>query len=153
MELSSEVLRISSPPSTLPCTIKGTQIDTLYSPSVRANIISSECAFRHLRDEPLVQTNKTFQTSFGGILEAYGTLQNVSIRHEDIEVILDFHIFDVQDFDLLVRHPIEKLLIDAATQNKLKVHLGKETISVQIVRATNSMMEPYLDSEPIEEVT
>jgi len=48
MELSSEVLRISSPPSTLPCTIKGTQVDTLYSPSIGANIISSECAFRHL---------------------------------------------------------------------------------------------------------
>jgi len=48
MELSSEVLRITSPPSTLPCTIKGTQVDTLYSPTVRSNIISSECTFRHL---------------------------------------------------------------------------------------------------------
>ena len=95
MELSSEVLRISSPPSTLPCTIKGTQVHTLHSPSVGANIISSECAFCHLRDEPLVQTDKTFQTSSGEIQEAYGTLQNVSIRHEDVEVILDFHIFDV----------------------------------------------------------
>ena len=77
----------------------------------------------------------------------------MSIRHGDIEIILNFHMFNVQDFDLLVRLPIKKLLIDAATQNKLKVHLGKETISVQIIRATNSMMEPYLDSEPIEEVT
>ena len=95
MELSSEVLPIISPPSTLPCTIKGTQVDTLYSPSIRANIISSECAFRHLRDELLVQTDKTFQTLSREIQEAYETLQNVSIRHEDIEVILDFHIFDV----------------------------------------------------------
>ena len=109
MELSSEVLRISSPPSTLPCTIKGTQVDTLYSPSVGANIISSECTFRHLRDEPLVQTDKTFQTPSGEILEAYGTLQNVSIRHEDIEIILEFHIFNVHDFDLLVGQPIDKI--------------------------------------------
>jgi len=64
MELSSEVLRISSPPSTLPCTIKGTQVDTLYSPSVGANIISSECTFRHLRNEPLVETDKTFKKSW-----------------------------------------------------------------------------------------
>ena len=152
MELSSEVLRISSPPSTLPCTIKGTQVETLYSPSVGANIISSECAFRHLRDEPLVQTDKTFQTSFGEILEAYGTLQNVSIRHEDIEVILDFHIINVQDFDLLVGQPIEKFLTNAPTQNKLEVHPGKETISVQIAKATNSMTDSSLDSKPIEEV-
>ena len=76
----------------------------------------------------------------------------MSIRHEDVEVILDFHIFDVQDFDLLVGQPIEKFLTNAPTQNKLEVHLGKETIFVQIARATNSMTEASLDSEPIEEV-
>ena len=130
MELSSKVLRISSPPSTLPCTIKRTHVDTLYSPTVGANIIPSECAFCHLRDEPLVQTDKTFQSPSGEILESYGTLQNVSIRHKDVEIILDIHMFNIQDFDLLIRHSIEKLLRDAPTQDKLEVHLGKETISV-----------------------
>ena len=99
----------------------------------------------------MVQTDKTFQTPSGEILEAYGTLQNVSIRHEDVEVILDFHIFDIQDFDLLVGQPIEKFLTNAPTQ-KLEVHPEKETISVQIAKATNSMTEPSLDSEPIEGV-
>ena len=97
--------------------MKGTQVDTLYSPIVRANIISSECTFLHLGDEPLVQTDKTFQTSSGEFLEAYGTLQNVSIRHEDIEIILEFHIFNVHDFDLLVGQPIVKFLTNAPTQN------------------------------------
>jgi len=60
--------------------------------------------------------------------------------------------FDVQDFDLLIGHPIEKLIADAPTQNKLEVHQGKETIYVQIARATNSMTEPSLDFEPIKEV-
>jgi len=76
----------------------------------------------------------------------------VYIRHEDIEVILDFHIFDVQDFDLLVGQPIVKFLTNAPTQNKLEVHQGKKTISVQIAKSTYSMTEPSLDSEPIEEV-
>jgi hypothetical protein len=76
----------------------------------------------------------------------------MSIRHEDINVILDHHIFYVQDFDLLIGHPIEKLLMDAPTQGKNDVRLGKETISVQIARATNSMIEPSIDSEPIEQV-
>ena len=76
----------------------------------------------------------------------------MSIRHKDVKIILNFHIFNVQDFDLLIGQPIEKFLTDAKTQNKLEVHLGKETISVQIARATNSMTEASLDSEPIEEV-
>ena len=42
--------------------------------------------------------------------------------------------------------------MNAPTQNKLEVHLGKETISVQIAKSTNSMTEPSLDTEPIEEV-
>ena len=76
----------------------------------------------------------------------------MTVKHENIYVILDFHVFDVQDFDLMIGHPIEKLLMDAPTQGKLDVRLGKETFSVQISRATNSRAEPTLDSEPIEEV-
>ena len=68
-------------------------------------------------------------------------------------MILDFHVFDVQDFDFMIGHPIEKLLIDAPTQGKLDVRLGKETFSVQISRAANSLAEPSLDFEPIMEVT
>ena len=127
-------------------------VNILYSPTVGANIISGKCAFYLLRDVPLVRTDKTFRTSSGEILKGNGILQNVSIRHEDIDVILDFHIFDVRDFNLLIGHPIEKLLMDAPTQGKVDVRLGKETISVQITRATNSRAEPTLNSEPIEEV-
>ena len=68
-------------------------------------------------------------------------------------MILDFHVFDVQDFDLMIGHPIEKLLMDTLTQSKLDVRLGKETFSVQISRATNSMAESSLETEPIMEVT
>jgi len=77
----------------------------------------------------------------------------VTVKHENIDVILDFHVFDVQDFDLMIGHPIEKLLMDALTQGKLDVRLGKENFSVQISRAANSLAEPSLDSEPIMEVT
>jgi len=43
-----------------------------------------------------------------------------------VEIILDFHVFDIQDFDLLIGHPIEKLLMDALTQSELDVRIGKE---------------------------
>ena len=100
----------------------------------------------------MVQTDKTFQIPSREILKAYGTLQNMSIRQKDVKIILNFHIFDVQDFDLLFRQSIEKFLMDALTQNKLEVPLGKETIFVQNARATNPMTEPSLDSQPIKEV-
>ena len=60
VELSPEVLRINSPPSTIPCAIRGTPVDILYCPTVEANIISIECTFQLLGDELLVQTDKTF---------------------------------------------------------------------------------------------
>jgi len=72
--MSSEVLQIIFPPSTIPCTIRGTLIDILYNTTVGANIISSECAFQLLGDEPLVQTDKTFQTSSRKLLEGIGIL-------------------------------------------------------------------------------
>jgi hypothetical protein len=87
------------------------------------------------------------------ILEGIGILQNVTVKHGDIEAILDFYVFVVQDFDLRIRHPIKKLLMDAPTQSKLDIRLGKETFSVQISRAVNSVAEPSLVPEPIMEVT
>ena len=54
--------------------------------------------------------------------------------------------------NMTAKHPIEKLLMDAPTQGKLDVRLGKETFSVQISRATNSMAEPSLETKPIMEV-
>ena len=109
--------------------------------------------FQLLGDEPLVQTDKTFHTSSREILEGIGILQNVTVKHEKIDVILDFHVFDVEDFNLMIGHPIEKLLMDAPTQGKLDVCLEKETFSVQISRATNSIAEPSPESKPIMEVT
>ena len=75
----------------------------------------------------MVQTDKTFQTSSREILEGIGILQNVTVKHKNVDVILDFHVFDVQDFDLMIGHPIEKFLMDASTQGKLDVRLGKKT--------------------------
>ena len=50
----------------------------------------------------------------------------MTVKNENVDVILDFHVFDVQDFDLMIRHPIEKLLRVAPTQGKLDNRLGKE---------------------------
>ena len=42
--------------------------------------------------------------------------------------------------------------MDTPTQGKIDVRLGKDTFSIQIARAANSMADPSLKYEPIEEV-
>ena len=100
----------------------------------------------------MVPTNTFLKTPYGELLEGVGILQNVSIRHGDIEAILDFHVFSVKDFNFMIGHPIEKLLIDAPSQEKLKVQYEKDTFYVQISRAKNFVTDPSDDYEPIEEV-
>jgi len=61
----------------------------------------------------LVPTKKTLRNAPGSILEGVGIVHDVLVRHDDFEVALDFHIFDVYDFDILIGHPVEKLFLEA----------------------------------------
>uniref|UniRef100_K4AI62 Uncharacterized protein n=1 Tax=Setaria italica TaxID=4555 RepID=K4AI62_SETIT len=101
-------------------------VDSLYKPTISANTISSPLALAFLGDEPLAPTDRTFQSSSECLLEEFGVLQSMSIGHRDVDATLDFHVFEVQDFDTLIGHPIENFLLDALTLGKLDVHLGKE---------------------------
>lgn len=76
-----------------------------YDCIVQINEVSSCC-----HHEPLVRTDKTFWSSSSPIIEVYGILRGVPMRNENVEATLDFHVFKVPDFDLLIDYPIEKLL-------------------------------------------
>uniref|UniRef100_K3YMB3 Uncharacterized protein n=1 Tax=Setaria italica TaxID=4555 RepID=K3YMB3_SETIT len=105
----------------------GTKVNALYNPTVGANIISSSYALTFLGYEPLAPIDKTFRSFSGDLLEWFRVLENMSIGHRGADAILDFHVFKVQDFDILIRHPTENFLLDAPTLGKLDVQLGKET--------------------------
>ena len=68
------------------------------------------------------------------------------------EIALDFHIFKVQDFDILIGHPVEKLFLDVSTLGRLDVSLGGKAYSLPIDPAKISMAESIPQEEPIEEV-
>uniref|UniRef100_K3YMZ4 Uncharacterized protein n=1 Tax=Setaria italica TaxID=4555 RepID=K3YMZ4_SETIT len=91
----------------------------LSKPTVSANITYNSFALTFLGDEPFAPTDRTFRSSLGYLLEGFGVLKSVSIGHRDIEAALDFYIFEVQDFDILIGHPIENFLLDASTLGKL----------------------------------
>ena len=79
-------------------------------------------------------------------------MQDVPVWHMKTEITLDFHIFEVQDFDILIGHPVEKLFLDVSTIGRLDVSLGGKAYSLPIDPTKNYMAEPLPQAEPIEEV-
>ena len=113
--------------------------------------MSASYAFMHLENS-FVPTKKTLGISPRSVLEGVGIVHDVLVRHNDFEVALDFHIFDVYDFDVLIGHPFEKLFLEAPLLGTLDVKLGRETFSIPISRAKNSPAELLPKPEPVEEV-
>ena len=58
---------------------------------------------------PLVPTNKLVKNPLGLIIECCGIVRDVPIEINETEVHLDFHIFAILDFELLIGYPFEKL--------------------------------------------
>ena len=68
------------------------------------------------------------------------------------EIALDFHVFEVQDFNILIGHPVEKLFLDVSTLGKLEVSLGGRSYTLPIGQTNNSLAEPTPQEEPFEEM-
>jgi hypothetical protein len=59
-----------------------------------------------------------------------------------VEIILNFHVFEVQYFDILIGHPLEKLFTEPPKIGDLDIKLGRESFFIQVTRAKNSVAEP-----------
>ena len=79
-------------------------------------------------------------------------MQDVPFWHMKTEIALDFHIIEVQDFNILIGHPVEKLFLDVSTIGRLDMSLGWKAYSLRIDPAKISMAESAPQEEPIEEV-
>jgi hypothetical protein len=55
----------------------------------------------------------------------------VPVWHKSVEVILDFHVFDISDLDILIGQPIEKLL-DVPETGVLNLKVGRIATSVPV---------------------
>ena len=114
--------------------------------------MSASFAHTYFGDDPLVPTIKSYRIAPRSRLEGLGILHDISLYHGTIEVSLDFHIFDIKDFDVMIGHPIEKLFVEPPSSGDLDVKLGRETFSIPITRAKNSVAESLPYSELPEEV-
>jgi len=77
---------------------------------------------------PLVSTNKLFKSPSGLIFECCGIARDVPVHIEKTKVILDFHIYAILDFDILIGYPLENLTQEKPS-GSLDEKLGETAIA------------------------
>jgi hypothetical protein len=117
----------------------------LYNPTVGANLMSKSFTLMCLGEEPRALIVKSFRIAPQSSLKGLGILHNITLHHGNVEMALDFHVFDIADFDILIGNPLEKLFLDPPKIEDLDIKLGRDTFTIPITRAKNSMAEslPY----------
>jgi hypothetical protein len=111
-KLSLEVIHLDSPFTTIYCQINKNSFYALYNPVVGVNIMSLIFAHDLLKDMPLAPTTKLLKSLSGHIVSSLGILctLHILVNGTKVQVHLNFYIFDVMEFDLLIRQPIERLI-------------------------------------------
>jgi hypothetical protein len=125
VKCSSEAIQILSPSMTMSCSLKGTSIEALHNLTVGTNIMSQFLAETLLRDMLLVPTDKLFKSPSRLIFKCCGIDRAVLIKINETEVFLDFHIYVILDFDLLIGYPLETLFQEKPFDGNLSEKLGK----------------------------
>jgi hypothetical protein len=110
---SFEAIQILSPSTAMPCSLRGTNIEALHNPTVETNIMSEFLAKALLGKMPLVSTNKLFKSPLGLFFECCGIARDVPIIINETEVCLNFHIYAILEFNILIGHPLENLPMGA----------------------------------------
>ena len=108
-ELSSNVIHLDSPSISIHCQINKAPFDALYNPVVGVNITSASFAYDLLKHMPLTPTTKLLKSLLGHILLSLGILYVLPIQIKGTKVYLNFYIFDIMEFDLLIGQPIKNL--------------------------------------------
>jgi hypothetical protein len=119
---------------------------------VGVNIISSIFAYDLLKDMPLAPTTMLLKSLSRHIIPSLGILCALPILVNGTKAHLNFYIFDVMEFDLLIGQPIERL-IHEGNEQKLNIRLWKNfELSMPITHSLNAKIEPIPELDLVEEV-
>jgi hypothetical protein len=127
-----EVIQISSPSTTICCSIRRSAIEALQNPTAKACIMSEFLTDTFIGRMPLVLTDRLFKSPLGLIFECRGIARAVSIKIDKIKVQLDFHIYPILNFDLLIGQPLEKFLEKKSSQWSLNNEFKKTAFTTPI---------------------
>jgi hypothetical protein len=151
-ELSHEVIRLDSPSTSISCQINQTSFDALYNLVVGVNIMSKYFAHTLFEDMKLTPTTKLLKSLSGQIFPSEGIFHFIHIKVDKTKVYLSFYIFDTWEFDLLIGHPIERLIYEGR-KGSVNVHLEKNlNLSIPITQSLQTKMELSPEQEPMEEI-
>jgi len=156
-----EAIRISQSSTTILCFMNGNSIKALHDPAAEVCIIP-ECLLDTLvGNKPLTPTDKYFKCPSGLYFECWGIARDVPITIDKIEVHLDFYIYDILDFDLLLGLPLEKLLAShgsldeklretgSATTTSCSENLLAKPLPEQNLLKEMMHTSPFISSEPV----
>jgi hypothetical protein len=98
----------------------------------------------------LTPTTKLLKSFSDQILPSEGIFHFIPIKVDETKVYLSFYIFDTWEFDLLIGHPLERLIHDGR-KGSVNVHLGKSlSLSIPIIQSLHTKMELSPEQEPME---
>ena len=104
------------------------------------------------RNMQLTPTNKLLKSLSRQILPSKGIFHLIPIKVDETKVYLSFYVFDIWEFDLLIGHPIERLLHEGR-KGSINVSLRKSlNLSIPITRSLHAKTELSLEQDPMEEI-
>ena len=71
---------------------------------------------------------------------------------DTIKVFIDFHIFAILEFDLLIGYPLDKLFKEKPSHGSLDEKFGKTTSTIPIFYLEISMAKHYPNQDQFKEV-
>ena len=108
-------------------------------------------AYTLLGDVTLRPSDKLLKCCpFGHIIECWGVASAVLLTLDKIEAYLDFHIFNILNFDLLIGYPLENSL--TSLQGSL-AELPRETAFATATSCLENLLaKPLPEQNPLEEM-
>ena len=85
-----------------------------------------------LGNMPLVPTNKLLKSPLGLFFECCGIARDVPIIIGKTEVHLDFYIYAILEFELLIGHPLDNFFEEKPSHGSLSEELGKTTSATHL---------------------
>jgi hypothetical protein len=91
--------------------------------------MSTSFASDFLDEKPHVLTTKSLRISPQTSLKGLGILHDISLHTKDADLSLDFLVFEIPDFDIMIGHPLEKLFMGIPLLGKMDLKLGRNTVT------------------------
>jgi hypothetical protein len=99
-------------------------------------------------NKPLTPTDTNFKSPSGLYFKCWGIAREVPITIDEIEMHLDFYIYDILDFDLILGLPLEKLLASHGSLDEKLRETGSATATPHL---ENLLAKPLPEQNPLKE--